>query len=71
MNFIRLTLKRGGYILVNLNNVASISEYTKDGANDDGTYPSVIIDVSGEYVVADRIDDIFSTIQIIQKRNKQ
>lgn len=69
MYFIKLTLKRGGYILVNLNNVASISEYTKDGANDDGTYPSVIIDVSGEYVVAEKIDDIFSTIQTMQKRN--
>lgn len=69
MNFIRLTLKRGGYILVNLNNVASISEYTKDGANDDGTYPSVIIDVNGEYVVVEQIDDISVTIQTLQKRN--
>lgn len=71
MYFIKLTLKRGGYILVNLNNVASISEYTKNGANDDGTYPSLIIDVNGEYVVAEKIDDIFDTIQSIQKRNKQ
>lgn len=71
MYFIKLTLLRGDHILVNLDKVTSISEYTRDGTNDDGTYPSIICDVNGEYVVTEKIDDIFDTIQTIQKRNKQ
>jgi uncharacterized protein YlzI (FlbEa/FlbD family) len=71
MYFIKLTLLRGDHILVNLDKVTSNNEYTKDGTNDDGKYPSIICDVNGEYVVAEKIDDIFDTIQTIQKRNKQ
>lgn len=71
MNFIKLTLIHGGDILVNLNNVASISECTKDGLDDDGGYPTVIVDTNGEYVVKERLNDILFTIQTIQKRNKQ
>ena len=64
MNFIALTLSSGERCLINLNNIIAI-ETVENGTQ------SAISDLNGEYVVVrETLDEIQSTIETMQRRNK-